>query len=80
MRVRSLGQKDVLWKEMATHSSIHAWKIPWAEKPGGLQSQGLLRTHTHSLSLTHTHTHTKQMYMQSTNTYIFAYFPYSINT
>ena len=34
--VRSLGRKDALEKEMATHSSILAWKIPWTEKPGGL--------------------------------------------
>ena len=37
-RVQSLGQKDALEKEMATHSSILAWEIPWTEKPGGLQS------------------------------------------
>ena len=41
--VRSLGQEDPLKKEMATHSSIHAWKIPWTEEPGGLQSMGLQR-------------------------------------
>ena len=35
-QVRSLGQEDPLEKEMATHSSILAWKIPWAEEPGGL--------------------------------------------
>ena len=34
----SLGQKDSLEKEMATHSSILAWEIPWTEEPGGLQS------------------------------------------
>ena len=39
--VRSLGGEDPLEKEMATHSSILAWKIPWTEKPGGLQSVGL---------------------------------------
>ena len=38
--VLSLGQKDALEEEMATHSSILAWKIPWAEEPGGLQSMG----------------------------------------
>ena len=38
--VRSLGQKDHLEKEMATHSSILAWEIPWTEKPGGLESMG----------------------------------------
>ena len=39
-RVRSLGQKDSLEKGMATHSSILAWRIPWTEEPGGLQSMG----------------------------------------
>ena len=42
-RVRSLGQEDLLDEEMATHSSILAWKIPWAEEPGGLQSVKLPR-------------------------------------
>ena len=41
--VRSLGWEDPLEKEMATHSSVLAWKIPWMEKPGGLQSIGLQR-------------------------------------
>ena len=36
--VQSLGQEDPLEKEMATHSSTLAWKIPWMEEPGGLQS------------------------------------------
>ena len=39
--VQSLGRKDPLEKEMATNSSILAWKIPWTEEPGGLQSMGL---------------------------------------
>ena len=38
--VQSLGQEDPLEKEMATHSSILAWKIPWLEEPDGLQSMG----------------------------------------
>ena len=38
--VRSLGQEDSLEKGMATHSSILAWRIPWTEEPGGLQSMG----------------------------------------
>ena len=38
--VRSLGQEDPLEKEMATHSSILAWRIPWTEELGGLQSTG----------------------------------------
>ena len=42
-RVRSLGWEDPLEKEMATHSSILAWKISWTEEPGGLQSMGLQR-------------------------------------
>ena len=54
---------DSLEKEMATHSNILAWKIPWTQEPSGLQSMGLqrvrhdcarLHAHTH----THTHTHT----------------------
>ena len=39
-QVRSLGQEDPLEEEMATHSSILAWRIPWTEEPGGLQSMG----------------------------------------
>ena len=39
--VRALGQEDPLEKEMATHSSILAWKIPWMEEPVRLQSMGL---------------------------------------
>ena len=39
-QVRSLGQENPLEKEMATHSSILAWKISWTEEPGGLQSMG----------------------------------------
>jgi len=39
-QVQSLGQEDTLEKEMATHSSILSWKIPWMEKPGRLQPMG----------------------------------------
>ena len=42
-RVRSLSQEDPLEKEMATHSSTLAWKIPWMEEAGRLQSMGLQR-------------------------------------
>ena len=42
-QVQSLGQEDLLEKEMATHSSILAWKIPWTEEPGRPQSLGLQR-------------------------------------
>ena len=41
--VQSLGWEDLLEKEMAIHSSILAWKIPWKEEPGGQQSMGLQR-------------------------------------
>ena len=41
--VRSLGREDPLQKEMTTHSSTLAWRIPWREEPGGLQSMGLQR-------------------------------------
>ena len=41
--VRFLGWEEPLEKEMATHSSILAWKIPWTEEPGGLQSMRLQR-------------------------------------
>ena len=40
-QVRSLGQEDPLEKGMATHSSNHAWRIPWTEEPGWLQSMGV---------------------------------------
>ena len=39
-RVQSLGWEDPLEEEMATHSSVLAWRIPWMEEPGGLQSMG----------------------------------------
>ena len=44
--VRSLGQENSLEKEMATHSSILAKKIPWTQEPGGLQSSGLQKSGT----------------------------------
>ena len=44
--VRSLGQEDPPEKEMATHSSILAWRITWTEEPGGLQSTGLQKSWT----------------------------------
>ena len=40
-QIQSLDEKDPLEKEMATHSSIFAWRIPWTVEPGGLQSMGL---------------------------------------
>ena len=55
MQVHSLGWEDRLEEEMATHSSILAWEIPWTEEPGGLQSTGLQKSQdmTEQLS-THT--------------------------
>ena len=50
-RVRSLGWEDPLEKEMATHSSILAWKIPWTEEPGGLQSMWLQRVYIGKASI-----------------------------
>ena len=59
--IRSLGQEDPLEKEMATHSSILAWEIPWTEEPGGPQSMGWKRVRHHlATKRTHTHTPTHQ--------------------
>ena len=46
MQVQSLGWEDALEEEMATHSSILTWKIPWTEKPDGLQSMGSQKSQT----------------------------------
>ena len=46
MWVCSLGQKDPVEKEMATHFSILAWEIPWTEEPGGLRSHGVAKSQT----------------------------------
>ena len=43
MKIQSLGQEDPLEEGMATHSSVLAWRIPWTEEPGGLQSMGSQR-------------------------------------
>ena len=58
--VQSLSQEDALEKGIATHSSILAWRIPWTEEPGGLQSMRLQRDgHDRAIkTYTHTHTHT----------------------
>ena len=60
-QVKSLGQKDPLEKEMAIHSSVFAWKVPWTEEPGGLhtvhrntKSWTGLSTHVHDIRLGHT--------------------------
>ena len=52
-----MGQEDLLEKGMANHSSIPAWRIPWTEEPGGLQSMGSQRLGRDRLTNTHTHSH-----------------------
>ena len=55
-QVLSLGREDPLEKGISTHSSVLAWKIPWTEEPGGLQSIGLQRVSHDWVTNTHTHT------------------------
>ena len=57
MQVQSLGQEDHLEEGMATHSSILAWKIPWTEEPGGLQSMGLQKSQTRLTDFTSLYTY-----------------------
>ena len=58
LKLQSLGQEGPLEKEMAAHSSILAWKIPWREEPGSLQSLGSQsRTRLSEEAHTFTHTH-----------------------
>jgi len=52
-QVQFLGQEDPLEKGMVTHSSIVAWRIPWTEEPGGLQSMGLQRVGNNLVTNTH---------------------------
>ena len=64
-QVRSLGREDSLEEDMATHSSILAWRIPWTEEPGGLQSRGVAKSQTrlkrHSVCVSaRAHTHTQE--------------------
>ena len=54
-------KNKTLEKEMATHSSILAWGIPWTDKPGGLQSIGLQKESDTTELLTHRHTHTSDL-------------------
>ena len=62
-QVRSLGQEDPLEKGMATYSSILAWRTPWTEEPGGLQSSGSQRV-GHAWA-TNTHTHINSLFIRS---------------
>ena len=54
-QVQSLGQEDTLEEDMATHSSILAWRIPWTKEPGGLQSWGRKESDTTEQLRTHSH-------------------------
>ena len=86
MQALFLGLEDPLEKELATHSSILAWKIPWTEEPGRLQSMGLQRVghdrvtkharmhihaHTHTDTHPHTQTHTLINYTVDYSTFHF---------
>ena len=59
IQVRSVGCEDSLEEETATHSSIFAWRIPWTEEPGRLQSTGLQESDTTECTHAHAHTHTR---------------------
>ena len=54
MWVQSLDQEDPLEEEMAIHSSVLAWRIPWTEDPGGLQSMGLQKSEKQPSNYAHT--------------------------
>ena len=54
--VQSLNLEDPLEKEMATHSNILAWRIPWTEEPGGLQVRGVTKESDRTEATEHTHT------------------------
>ena len=61
-QVQSLGQEDPLKKDMATHSSILAWRIPWTEEPGGLQCMGSQESDmTYQLSMQDNSSTTEQL-------------------
>ena len=62
MQVHSLCREDPLEEGMATHSSILAWRIPWTEEPGRLQSTGsqTVGNYGGNLACTHTHTHRRE--------------------
>ena len=55
MWIQSLDQEDLLEEEMATHSSILAWKIPWTKEPGGVQSTGSQKSQTRLNDRNQTH-------------------------
>ena len=69
--VQSLGREDPLEKEMATHSSILAWEIPWAEESGGLESMKLQRDKTQLSNYTATTELTRVTMLYIPRTYLF---------
>ena len=66
-RLRSLSWEDPLEKEMATHSSSLAWKIPLAEEPGGLQSMGSPKSQTRLSDFTFTFPFSKNVHVKNKN-------------
>ena len=64
-QVQSLGQENPLEEGVATHSSILAWRIPWTEEPGGLQSTGLQRVRHDWRDWAHTHAYTCPVFIHS---------------
>ena len=75
--VQPLGQEDPLEKELATHSSIRAWKIPWTEELGGLQSMGSQRV-GHNLASERLHLLT-HLILTTTLQGRYYYYPYLTN-
>ena len=68
---QSLGQEDPLEKNLAIHPSVCAWRIPWIEDPGGLQSMGSQRVRHTYLTYQNVHTHTyENAYMHTHITYV----------
>ena len=66
MQARHLGQEDPLEEGMATHSSILAWRIPWTEELGRLQSMGLQRVRHEWRGLVHTHFYVLEFWSRGT--------------
>ena len=86
-QVPSLGQEDPQEEEMPIHSSMLAWKIPWTEEPGGLQSTGPQRvrhyrahTRTHTYMHAHTHPHTLSHTHTDTHTHTHTHTPLHTHT
>ena len=67
MRTQYFSQEDPMEKEMATHSSILSWEIPWTEESGGLQSVVSQKSHTWLSAYTHTQTLLYALYQSERN-------------